>query len=309
MNILVTGAEGNIGWYMVRDLKRIHPEAEVIGTTRKETDLTDRNATVEFLIRTKPDYVIHTAAKTYNADLFKNQPYDVFAEDASMILNVIDGCVKAGVKKIVYLSSATVYEGVKEVPFKEHMVEISAPPTSPIGLSKLVGERALDWASKQHGIDFTIWRLFNVVSPREPHDKRGAHVYVEFFRQLFVEKTSELTIFGNGNQERCFTWVEDVSDAVSAYLTDDRTSKQTLNIGGNEPCSLLQLEELMLVIGKEQGQLAADYIPTVKTGGTFFGVDAERRFPSLEKIDALLSWKPRTGLRACFEKYIAAKQS
>jgi nucleoside-diphosphate-sugar epimerase len=158
-------------------------------------------------------------------------------------------------------------------------------------------------------MDFTIWRLFNVVSPREPHDKPGAHVYVDFYRQLFVEKVPELPIFGNGAQERCFTWVEDIAEAVATHLTDERSSKQIVNLGGNEPCTLLQLRDLMLAIGKERNLLAADYDPPVKTNGSFFGVEAQRRIPSLKKAETLLEWKPATGLRRCFEKFIDTKQS
>lgn len=309
MKILVTGAQGNIGWYIVESLKRFHPEAEIVGTSHGEINLTDNRATRELLKRVKPDYVIHTAAKTYNAEIYKNQPYDVFTEDVAMVMNVIDGCIDAGVKKIVYLSSATVYEGVKEVPFREEQTESSAAPSSPTGLAKLAGERGIVWAAKQHGIDFTIWRLFNAVSPREPHDKAGAHVYVDFYRQLLVEKVAELPIFGNGNQERCFTWVEDIADAVAKYLTEEKTSKQIINLGGNEPCTLFQLRDLLLEIGKQKGLLAADYDPPIKIGGQFFGVEAQRRVPSLEKAEQLLGWKPATGFRECFNKFVTAKQS
>ncbi|KAA0205808.1 NAD(P)-dependent oxidoreductase [Candidatus Uhrbacteria bacterium] len=307
MNILVTGANGNIGWYVVEALKRAHPDATITAATRADADLIDNRATREFLKRVKPEYVVHAAAKTYNADVFRDHPYDVFTEDVAMCMNVIDGCIDAGVKKIVLLSSATVYEGATNAPFSEEQTETSPPPKSPIGLSKLANERGIAFASAQHGIDFTIWRLFNVVSPREPHDKPGAHVYVDFYRQLFVEKVSELPIFGNGNQERCFTWVEDAADAIAKYLTDERTSKQTINLGGNEPCTLFQLRETLLDIGKERGLLAADYDPPAKTGGRFFGVEAQRRVPALGKAESLLGWKPKTHFRACMEKFIEGK--
>ncbi|MEK7473225.1 MAG: NAD(P)-dependent oxidoreductase [Patescibacteria group bacterium] len=307
MTILVTGANGNIGWYVVESLKRAHPTAEVVAATRADADLIDNGATRELLKLVKPEYVVHTAAKPYNADVFRNRPYDVFTEDVTMCMNVLDGCIDEGVKKIVLLSSATVYEGATETPFREEQTETSPPPASPIGLSKLANERGIMFASKQHDIDFTVWRLFNVVSPREPHDKPGAHVYVDFYRQLFVEKVSELPIFGNGNQERCFTWVEDVADAIAGYLTDERTSKQTINIGGNEPLTLFRLREMMLAIGKEKDLLASDYDPPAKSGGQFSGVDSQRRIPSLERVEALLGWKPRTDARACMEKFIDAK--
>jgi nucleoside-diphosphate-sugar epimerase len=307
MKILVTGARGNIGWYVVEALKRTHPNAEVIAMTRYDVDLTDRNTTRAFFSKTKPDIVVHAAAKAYNAEVFRNHPYDVFAQDSTMCLNVLDECIDAGTKKLVFLSSATVYEGAADVPFKEEQTESSPPPTSPIGLSKIANERAIAFASTQHGIDFTIWRLFNVVSPREPHGKTGAHVYVDFYRQLFIEKVVELPIFGNGNQERCFTWVEDVADAIATYLTDDRTSKQTLNLGGNDPLSLIQLQELLLSIGKARDLLPADYDPPATTGGQFSGVDSQRRIPSLERVETLLGWKPRTDAQTCMEKFIDGK--
>jgi nucleoside-diphosphate-sugar epimerase len=307
MKILVTGASGNIGWYVVESLKRAYPAAEIIAATRTDADLIDNHATRELLKRVKPEYVVHAAAKTYNAEVFRNRPYDVFTEDVAMCMNVLDGCIDAGVKKIVLLSSATVYEGATEAPFREEQTETSPPPISPIGLSKLANERGIMFASKQHDIDFTVWRLFNVVSPREPHDKPGAHVYVDFYRQLFIERVPELPIFGNGNQERCFTWVEDVADAIAEYLTDERTSKQTLNIGGNDPLSLIQLRELLLSIGKARDLLPTDYNPPATVGGQFSGVDSQRRIPSLERVETLLGWKPRTDAQTCMEKFIEGK--
>lgn len=308
MKILVTGSEGNIGWYIVRSLKNAHPDANIVGVRHTETDLTNNSDTKNLLIREKPDYVIHAAAMSYNIKDLINRQYDIFSNDNAMFMNVIDGCIDAGTKKIIYLSSSTVYENVVGSPFREEQTETSPAPISSIGLSKFTGERALSFVKNQSGIDFTIWRLFNVVSPREDHSKPGAHVYVDFYRKLFVERVPIFEIFGDGKQVRNFTWVEDVADTITKHLKDPATSGQAFNLGGEESRSLLELKKLMLKIGKEKQILPENYDPEIKTGETFSGTDVQKRIPCLEKIKNILNWKNPTGFESCIERFVTEKQ-
>ncbi|MFH1077812.1 MAG: NAD-dependent epimerase/dehydratase family protein [Patescibacteria group bacterium] len=313
--ILITGSEGNIGTYITEAVRRLLPDAEIVRVDRTRRvdadaglhagDLLDPTF-VRTLFEKPVDVVIHAAAPPYNATTYRENPYGVFRDDVRLFSNVLENCTR-DVKKVVYLSSAMVYEGVEELPFREDATDMSPAPRSPYGLAKYVNERALKFLHAQHGTDYTIWRMFNVVSPREDHSKPGAHVYVDFYRKLFVERVPVLDIFGDGTQVRSFTWVGDVADTIVRHLDDGRTSGQTINLAGNEPHSLLDLKDAFLDIGMATGLLPADYHPDVKTGETFFGVEAPKRIPSLEKLTTLVAGGCATDFRTCFERFILGK--
>ncbi|MFA5185786.1 MAG: NAD(P)-dependent oxidoreductase [Patescibacteria group bacterium] len=317
--ILITGSSGNIGLFITQKLRKLFPDTELIlpvfDTEAHPTvdggyagDLRDPGfAKKIFQDHPDIDCVIHAAASSYNIDKFKNQPYDVFRDDTVCLLNILSQAKAPGIK-IILLSSVMVYESVKELPFMENSTDANPAPVTPYGLAKLLCEKAVKLHSEQNKSDFTIWRLFNVVSPLEDHTRPGAHVYVDFYRKLFVERVPELEIFGNGQQVRCFTWVEDIAEQIAKSLDDPRTSRQIFNLGGDEPRSLVDLAETYLAIGHETGLLPQDYNPPIKTGGTFAGLDVGKRIPSLEKTEKEFGWKAPTGFRAMFEKFVDAKQ-
>jgi nucleoside-diphosphate-sugar epimerase len=200
---------------VVRTDSAVRSRGEIAG------DLTDAQFVPDLFQSHEFDTVIHAAAPPYNPAAYRTRQFETFERDLTGFLRVL--AAAQSVSKIVYLSSATVYENCQEFPFRESCTDRCAPPSSPVGLAKATGERAIKLWSAQTGNRFTIWRLFNVVSPLEPHDVPGAHVQIDFYRKLLVERQPELEILGSGAQVRCFTWVEDVANAIVDYLRDPRT--------------------------------------------------------------------------------------
>ncbi|MDP3740713.1 MAG: NAD(P)-dependent oxidoreductase [bacterium] len=311
--ILVTGSEGNIGTYIVRRFSEKYPEAKIIRVGRKPRpaenyyagDLRRADFVDKIFAQHQIDYVIHTAAETYDAAIYKSSPYDIFAGDVLSLLNVLNASRRS--KKFVFLSSASVYEGSSQVPFKEELTSKIGFPTSPVGQSKFCGERAVTAFSKQYGVPYTIWRAFNVVSPLEPHLGSGGHVFVDFYRKLFVQQVKEIEIAGSGRQIRCFTWVEDLAWGVADFLHDNRTDNQVFNLGSTQETALADLVELLVSLGKKNNLLPKDYKPKIITGGEFHGVDSKTRIPDTSKAREILQWQSQTDVRNCFEKFIKAK--
>ncbi len=316
--LLITGSEGNIGVYLIEAARRQFPDWKIVRVSRRELtdpehpsevlvqgDLRDPLFVTELFSQQRIDFVIHTAARPYLASELKADPYGIFADDTRCLLNVLDAAKQ--VQKIVLLSSATVYESSSSVPFTEGLTDQIPPPLSPIGMSKLAQERALAFFQQQTGIQTTVWRLFNVVSPREDHRQPGAHVYVDFFRKLFIDHVPVLEMFGDGRQVRCFSWVEDVAEAIIRFLPDARTDGKIFNLGSSEERSLRDLQETLLEIGHRLGALPVEYQPTVQLGTAFFGVEAPKRIPSLVRVEQELGWKATTSFHALFEQFIRTK--
>jgi len=314
--ILVTGSEGNIGTYVIKSLHKFYPEAHLIRIfyTGDKRDFSEEGSENEKIYKgdlrnplfvkkvfqeNSIDYVVHMAARLYGVAGFNKDVYGLFSNDIECLLNVLDNSM--GIKKIIYFSSSMIYESSEEVPFTEELTETILPPRSSYGLTKFFGEKAVKYFSQQFGIDYTIWRPFNVVSPLEDHNRESGHV-------LIVEKVSEIEIYGSGKQVRCFTWVEDVVDGVAKFLTDKRTSKEIFNIGSSEPKNILELKDALIEIGKKNNLLTKEYNPKTITNKTFFEVDVQLRIPDVSKIKRRLGWECNTDFKTCFEKFIDYKQ-
>ncbi len=310
--ILITGSEGVIGQSLVNYFHTHHPDVRLIRISLSNSnnpeiitgDLNDRSVVKKIFNEQPIDYVIHTAAFPYGKAGF-DQPYTVFENDTGILMNILHEAQT--IKKFIYLSSVLVYESSTTVPFTEDQTEHIPPPQSPYGLAKFFGEKAIQLFSKQTNIPYTIWRAYNVVSPRERLQSGGGHVFMDFYHKLFVEQAPSITIHGSGQQVRCFTWVEDLVQGIVDHLTHEKTNNQIINIGNNEPITLLELMEMLLMIGKEKKLLPADYQPEIVTGSAFHGIDSAVRLPSNKKIIDLLNWKASTNVPSCFENFISQK--
>jgi nucleoside-diphosphate-sugar epimerase len=316
--ILIAGSEGNIGTYLVERIKKTRPDFKIIRVKLKQKknertksgdlyigDLTDPSFVNRIFKENKIDYVIHAAARLYGVAGFNEDVYGLYANDIQCLLNVLNH--SRGVKKFIYFSSSMVYESSVKVPFTEELTDEIMPPKSSYGLTKYLGEKAVKFFNQQYGIKYTIWRPFNVVSPLESHERQGGHVFVDFYRKLFIERTPKIEIYGNGRQVRCFTWVEEITNTVADFISDQRTDNQIFNIGSNEPKNMIELKDILLQIGKEKGVLPSGYNPKTITGNKFFGVDVQLRVPSTKKIKKVLNWNCRTSFKECFEKFIEYK--
>lgn len=317
--ILVTGSEGNIGTYLVKALRRNYPEAKIIRVGLKDGgeqflakdnlylgDLRDNRFVERIFSEHAIDYVIHAAARLYGVAGFNSDVYGILSNDVKCLLNVLNRA--KGVKKFIYISSSMVYESSIKVPFTEELTEEIMPPESSYGLTKFLGEKAVKFFNQQYGLNYTIWRPFNVVSPLESHERESGHVFVDFYRKIFVERAPKIEIYGDGRQVRCFTWVDDVVDCIAGTLTDSRTDHEIFNIGSSEPKTMIELKDMLVQIGKEKKILPDDYNLETIVGSKFFGVDVQLRIPSVEKIKQRLNWNCQTDFKTCFEKFIDYKQ-
>jgi len=320
MNILITGSEGNIGKFLVRDIKAAYPGAVLVRVSGRQKiksagkndlvyggDLCDAALVKKIFTENKIDYVIHAAGYPYHPEFSLSRPFTVLSNDLMMLANVLQQC--AQIKKFIYLSSATVYESVKDEMLREQPAVELPFPQSAYGQAKYLGEQLLNAYSRQYGINYTIWRLFNVVSPYESHQGGGGHVFVDFYRKIFMARMPEIKIFGNGKQIRCFTWAEDVTAALAGFLTDAKTDKEIFNLGSSEQKNLLALIDLYLALGKSQKLLPEDYAPKIITGETFAAVDTQVRIPDVSKAHQILGWNAKTDFENCFKQFITYKSS
>ncbi|MPY93257.1 MAG: SDR family NAD(P)-dependent oxidoreductase [Acidimicrobiia bacterium] len=203
-----------------------------------EGDIRDR-AVVATIAETAPEVVMHLAAQADVRVSVTDTFYDAMVNVVGSV-NVLDGAVAAGARKVVFASSGgTIYgEPAPEVlPVSEdHPQE----PLSPYGVAKKVVGDYLRAYQALHGLEWTALALANVFGPRQdPHGEAG--VIAIFTGLLLAER--ECTVFGTGRQTRDFVFVDDVVDAFARSATQG--NGRLLNIGTGEETSVNRLYEVM----------------------------------------------------------------
>ena len=153
---------------------------------------------------------------------------------------LLESCRRAGVRRIVYASSAAVYGVPEQVPIHE---EALSQPSSPYGLSKLTGERYVLMYDDLFGLDTCALRFFNVYGPGQRPDSSYSGVITIFTDRLLQRRS--LLIEGDGKQSKDFIHVYDVARAVrlAAYAPG---AGGVYNIASGAPTSVLDLADIML---------------------------------------------------------------
>lgn len=282
MNILITGSEGSLMQAVipkliaqghtivgVDNLYRHGVESASANTTYPfvKCDLTDRAETFK-LFDQKFDAVFLAAAKIYGVGGFNHYCGDIIADDTAIQGNIFSACAKFNVPHVVYVSSSMVYETcVQDLahPVTEDLVADCTLPKTDYGLTKLFGERMCHAFNKQYGINYTIWRPFNIITPHESAmaTQGFSHVFADFIKELRTG-TNPLPILGSGEQVRCFTWIDDIATVIANYSFDNRAINQDFNICNVEPITMKGLAQKIYLALGNTGQLEFETVNNYK---------------------------------------------
>lgn len=251
MRYLVTGGAGFIGSHLVDALVADGHEVSVIDNfaTGKKENLNPKAKFFEKdivkLDDIKPlfegiDGVFHLAALPRIQTAIKD-PLPAHHANATGTLNVLSAAKEAGVKRLVYSGSSSVYGTQKEAPFREDMMP---NPLNPYAVQKLIGEMYCRNFSELYGFPTVILRYFNVYGPREILEGAYATVIGIFRNQL--QRGQPMTIVADGNKKtRDFTHVRDVVRANILAMQSSKVGKaEIINIGTGKNYTITQLAEM-----------------------------------------------------------------
>ena len=182
----------------------------------------------------KFDYVYHLAAYAAEGLSHFVRAFN-YTNNVVGSMNVINECVKHEVKRLVFTSSIAVY-GTGQIPFIESM---TPQPEDPYGIAKYAVEMDLKAAQAVFGLEYTIFRPYNIYGPRQNLGDRYRNVVGIFMRQCLHGEP--LTVFGDGTQTRCFSYVDDVAPCIAKAPTTPYTVNQVFNIGASGAYSVNDL--------------------------------------------------------------------
>ncbi|MFD1422497.1 NAD-dependent epimerase/dehydratase family protein [Laceyella tengchongensis] len=302
MKVLVTGGAGFIGSHIVDQLIARGDQVVIVDnlSSGKESqvnpaavfynvDITspDLHAVME---QERPEVVIHQAAQIHVNTSVDNPSLDANINILGSI-NLLEGCRKAGVKKVVYASSAAVYGTPAYLPVDErHPIG----PLSGYGVSKYTVEHYLSVYHHLYGLNYTVLRYANVYGLRQ--DPRGEGGVISIFIDKVLGR-EPLTIFGDGEQTRDYIYVEDIARANLSAI--ERGDGEVLNVGTGVSTSLNEVVRLFDEIAGVKHEV--NYGPD-RAG------DIKHSYFNNEKVRRVLDWEPRVSLREGLAKTYAYYQ-
>jgi len=319
MRALITGGCGFIGSYLAEALLARGDAVTVVddlSTGRFENiqPLVGRpgfsfaietiaNETVMDRLASECDIIYHLAAAV-GVELVVHDPVHVLETNVQGT-EVIFRVGARYRKKVVLASTSEVYGKGTRVPFSEDDDRTLGPTTRSrwsYACSKALDEFMALAYHKQLALPVVIARFFNTVGPRQ--SGRYGMVIPRFVRQALSGEP--LTIYGDGQQSRCFAYVEDVVRGVVALADCPEAEGQVYNVGSTEEVTIEQLAQRVLALAGSQSELV--YIPYGEAYEEGFE-DMLRRVPDIRKIKAAVGWEPTVDLDGILTRVIASMRA
>ncbi len=213
-------------------------------------------------------------------------------------VNLINAAINCGTECFVFTSSIAVY-GANQVPMTESMVPT---PEDPYGIAKLAVEQELAVSHRMFGLDYIVFRPHNVYGVRQNIADKYRNVIGIFMNQIL--RDAPLTIFGDGEQTRAFSSIEDVAPYIARAPEVKAAYGEVFNVGADEPYSVSELaREVMRAFGKEipiehlpaRNEVVDAYSSHKKFRSTF-GVASTT--PLREGLAKMASWAKQVSPRA-----------
>ncbi len=304
---LVTGAAGFIGWKVTEflladghtvvgvdnlndayDVRLKHWRLAQIegkqGFIFHKQDICDRAAMGRLFHDHRFDAVINLAARAGVRQSVEN-PWVYFETNTTGTLNLLELCRSHDVGKFVLASTSSLYGKDNPLPFREDAN--TDHPLSPYAASKKAAETLCYTYHYLYGIDVTVFRYFTVYGPAGRPD-------MSLFR--FVQWISEgrpVIVFGDGQQSRDFTYVDDIARGTIAGLKP--LGYEVVNLGSDQPVVLMDAVKIIEELTGRKPELA--YRPP-------HSADVSATWADISKSDEALGWTPHVGFHAGVRKLV-----
>jgi UDP-N-acetylglucosamine/UDP-N-acetyl-alpha-D-glucosaminouronate 4-epimerase len=301
---LVTGGAGFIGSHIVKRLVNDGGQVRVVDNLstgqarrldalRSAIQFIEGDLAVEAIARRAVegiDFVLHQAAVP-SVQRSVADPVGTNRSNVTATLNLLESCRRAGVRRLVYAASSSAYGDTEVLPKHEDM---PSNPLSPYALQKFVGERYCRLYHELFGVETISLRYFNVFGPgQDPHSEYSA-VIPKFIKGLLAKQP--ITIYGDGEQSRDFTYIDNVVEANLLALEAPDAAGKMCNIGCGERITLNRLVTLL----EQQLGTKAQVSYTPPNAG-----DVRNSLADIERAKVLLRYRPEImieeGLRRTIE--------
>ncbi|MEA3408255.1 MAG: GDP-mannose 4,6-dehydratase [Chloroflexota bacterium] len=314
MKALITGGCGFIGSHLAEALLARGDSVTVVddlstGQFENIEHLVDRpgfqfaidsitNETVMDRLVSECDIIYHLAAAV-GVELIVKDPIHVIETN----IQGCDAILRIGAryrKKVMLASSSEVYGKGDRMPFGEEDDRVLGPTTRSrwsYACSKAMDEFLALAYARERALPVVIMRFFNTVGPRQTG--RYGMVIPRFVQQAL--NGEPITVYGDGQQSRCFAFVGDVVQAVVALSQEPSAVGEIFNIGSTEEVTIEELARRIVRLTGSSSQIV--YVPYDEAYEKGFE-DMRRRVPDIHKIKECIDWRPSVDLDGILQRVI-----
>lgn len=295
IKIYIAGHTGMVGSSVLTILQE-RGYSNIVTRTSSELDLRNQSAVDEFMNREQPDAVILAAARVGGILANDQYPYQFLYDNLAIQNNVISAAHNNDVEQLIFLGSSCIYPKHAEQPLKEEYL-LTGPlePTNQwYAVAKIAGLKLCEALRKQYGRQYTALMPTNLYGPRDNFDLETSHVVPAMIRKFHEAKEGghyPVTLWGTGNPQREFLYVDDLADAI-LFAFEERLAESIYNVGTGEDLSIKKLAKLIQEIVGHQGEIVWD---KSKPDGT------PRKLLDVSKMESE-GWRYQTKLRQGLEK-------
>lgn len=299
MKYIVTGGAGFIGSHLVERLLEGKNEVLVIDdfSEGKVENLPMHNPSLKVFdisildnidkLFSNIDIVFHLAAKTRPQESIKvPEIYNSVNIDGT--LNVLQSCINWKIKRLVFISSSSIYGTQGILPTSELATPI---PLSPYALTKLIGEQYCKLFERIYGLESNYIRPFNVFGSRQNPDGGYAAAVPKFIDMLKKGETPYIT--GDGEQIRDFIYIDNVIDLL-LLASESKVFGEAFNAGSESNITINNLYKMISsLLGKK---IKPDYVPAV--------LEPRKTLSDMSRAKELLGWKLNISLEEGLKKML-----
>jgi UDP-glucose 4-epimerase len=235
------------------------------------------------------DVLCHAAAYAHEG-LSSFSPVLISNNNVTGSVSVFTAAIINKVKRIVYCSSMARYGNIK-IPFRE---DDELRPVDPYGVSKVAAENILKILSTTHNIEYNIAVPHNIIGPKQKYDDPYRNV-VSIMINLMLQKKNPI-IYGDGNQKRTFSDIDDCIYCLDKLLTDPKIVSQVVNIGPDEEFTSIN-ELYQLLSNKLKFNLGPKYLEDRPN-------EVKEATCSADKARKILGYKTSISLNKSLDKMI-----
>jgi GDP-L-fucose synthase len=259
--VLLTGGSGFLGRYVLTQLRELGCQ-HVLAPRRADFDLTRWDDVLRLLMKTRPDLVLHLAARVGGIGANQKQPGTFLYQNLMMGAQLIEACRQFRVSKLIVVGTICAYPKFTPVPFKESDLWNGYPEetNAPYGLAKKLLIEQVRAYHREFGCNGVNLLLVNLFGPGDNFDLQTSHVIPALIRKCLEAQERgerEVVAWGTGKATREFLYVEDAARAIilAAQRLD---TPEPVNIGSGREIAIRDLAEMIAERTGFRGELRFD---------------------------------------------------